>query len=788
MTLFSSLKALIFPAMPKLGGPAARPTPVSGDFAALLTLAEDAPGAPLPAAQPMPLGVFAPMSPDAPQTGMEAATLPMIALGADDNDSAAEGPASNPAMPTPVGIPLPSSALDGGSSLPADPAVSDTHVEPDVPTPLPPIPATPVDVEQYATAPVQQADTPIVETQAAPATIAMAPPSLTAEDAILADPAAAPPKPVQTPAQPDALSASATSDEPTWIAQPKLASGATDPPSVSDAVNQADDRHGRDAQPATPILLNPFAPAPLPVEIPVPATSEDADNGIAPSARHGAMVVAAALPMGSATPVPALPQRVGQMHAADRRATEATPESVMPPPAGISLPSAASENSAPPAALAPSNNALRPPMPDVAPRSLTPSMPALPDATSVAVPVPSIPVDWSTLTEPSATIAKAIPASSDAATAAPSANDAVALDARSAPVSRAATPIPPIGSERPAAPTEPSSVPAMAQVSHGVPARTEAALVPADGGAPVVTATPVQRASSPEPDAPQAAETESPTPAIPITAQPVPADKLAAKSEAIALLQIVRDYTAARGASAKTERAQIASATRRTPPPIAEQRSDGENIRPPAPVAPTFPATTAPAIDAARPVDVAAAISNATVDASASGQWIDTLAQDIARLASAGERGHFRIVAGQLGPVEIDIRPHGDGAAISLTVATEAAEMALRDEGEALRKEPALAALRISEVRVERIAPPPEGARADGDSQQRGGASAQQPQTQAGMGQSASQQQQQQRGPGQENLASPHKGATDPAVLRRARADDAPYAGPRSGAVGERYA
>ncbi len=267
---------------------------------------------------------------------------------------------------------------------------------------------------------------------------------------------------------------------------------------------------------------------------------------------------------------------------------------------------------------------------------------------------------------------------------------------------------------------------------------------------------------------------------------------VAPRSEALALLQIVRDHMATRRAGQAAPAKPAVQAVRPTKisalgdvsPVSAEPAAV---VATPAIVTPQ-PASVAPASQ----VDVAAAITGQVIDATASGQWIDGLAQDIARLAATGDQGRFSVNTAGLGLVDVDIRPDmSGGAAISLTVASEAAELALRQDSEQLRTEPALSHLRISEVRVdriaERVAPAQDMARADQDAQQRGGSSSQ-GQAQAGLGQSGQGQHQQHRSTAQENLGLAHKAAAEQAVIRRGQADDATLARARRAASGERYA
>lgn len=138
--------------------------------------------------------------------------------------------------------------------------------------------------------------------------------------------------------------------------------------------------------------------------------------------------------------------------------------------------------------------------------------------------------------------------------------------------------------------------------------------------------------------------------------------------------------------------------------------------------------------------------------------------------------------------MQVDIRQGADGAAVSLTVASEAAEMALRQDSDRLRLDASLSAVRISEVRIERAPHVAEAARTDSASQQ----NSQQQSSQtangwANNGQNMAQSQGQAQGQGRwqprENNAFAPKNSGDPAVLNH---DETRRAG--NDAVRARYA
>lgn len=208
------------------------------------------------------------------------------------------------------------------------------------------------------------------------------------------------------------------------------------------------------------------------------------------------------------------------------------------------------------------------------------------------------------------------------------------------------------------------------------------------------------------------------------------------RSEVISLLQMVREQFA----RPSPENVRAAEAVPATPPmlrrdakPVVEdvdipavaiRDHASVSAAPPTPPAVQTVAAAVPAVTPP-PANIGASLDTQVIDMGVSGQWIDGLARDIAGLAQNGAHGRFQINGDQLGPVQVDIRQGAGGAAVSLTVASEAAELALKQDSDRLRLDAGLAAVRISDVKIERAPHIPELARAD-------------------AGQSATQQQQQQ--------------------------------------------
>lgn len=269
------------------------------------------------------------------------------------------------------------------------------------------------------------------------------------------------------------------------------------------------------------------------------------------------------------------------------------------------------------------------------------------------------------------------------------------------------------------------------------------------------------------------------------------------RAEAVSLLQLVRDHMTLRA----PRRSETVAPTREVAPDAASvilptaMSDNGPSLAPL--VQPTVQplATAAPSIPT---VDLSASLGAQVVDMGVSGQWIDGLARDIAGLSANGAQGRFQINADQLGPIQVDIRQGEDGATISLTVATEAAEQALRQEGDRLKLDAGLSAMRISEMKIERAPHVAETARADSSGnqttsqQQSGGQGQNQAQNQGqsmgqgagqGMGQSSAQSHMQGRGQQRENIALGHKAGSDAAVLNHTDVGES-----AGGAVRARYA
>lgn len=301
-------------------------------------------------------------------------------------------------------------------------------------------------------------------------------------------------------------------------------------------------------------------------------------------------------------------------------------------------------------------------------------------------------------------------------------------------------------------------------------------------------AQPAQGASKPL-DRTQAMVAEAPDNVVAPADLPEPAADGPVKSEALALLQLVRDQVTARRAAtparageplaAHARSSRAASPVEVAPAPVAQQLP--ADAAPQAILAHSAAASVQPTVAASPGIDLSASLGAQMVDMGVSGQWIDHLARDIAGLSATGAQGRFQISADQLGPVQVDIRHGTDGAAVSLTVASEAAEIALRQDSDRLKLDAGLSAVRIAEVKIERSPQVAEAARSDSANQQSSQqqhSSQQQPGQGAGAnGQNMSQSQGQGRWQARENSGLLSKNPGDPAVLNhddaRRTSDDA---------------
>ncbi|SCW76664.1 Flagellar hook-length control protein FliK [Sphingobium faniae] len=344
----------------------------------------------------------------------------------------------------------------------------------------------------------------------------------------------------------------------------------------------------------------------------------------------------------------------------------------------------------------------------------------------------------------------------------------------------------------PAAPTVPMTLPVVENADK------DAAAMPQDrANMPVLPPAGPSKDNGKEPGRPSTFSLKDGAAPVPPSHDALPPAAPAAKisrSEALSLLQMVREqFSRMPVEGVRTTEAAVMPSPRsaRDGKPVAlDLAAPATSLNQPdsagsapAPL-PPLTVTGAPVLPVAAPpsVNLGASLGAQVVDMGVSGQWIDGLARDIAGLAQNGAQGRFQINASQLGPVQVDIRHGADGAAVSLTVAHEAAELALKQDSDRLRLDAGLAAVRISDVRIERAPHVAEAARPDGGGQSGAQQQGQQSSSQGsasgwqnggqGMGQPERQGHGQGQGQARENSASGLKGSADRAVINQKDAGD----------------
>jgi len=171
----------------------------------------------------------------------------------------------------------------------------------------------------------------------------------------------------------------------------------------------------------------------------------------------------------------------------------------------------------------------------------------------------------------------------------------------------------------------------------------------------------------------------------------------------------VRAETAPRPAPAKAEgkaraaeQAEPAAGTTSASSSTAQQQPSAFDMKTFG-MAPPVAAATTPLGLTGLAGGIGASLDQKVIDMGVSGQWIDDIARQIATISDNPGRGSFQIASPNLGAVRVDIMPGADGSDIRLTAETEAAQVALiRDKGR-LVQDAHLAAIRIGEVRIDRV-------------------------------------------------------------------------------------
>ena len=700
-----------------------------------------------------------------------------------------------------ISVPAPSTtpvtlATAAEEPVVAAPAPFRAHVVAPTDAVAPSLPTDMADTQEDAAAPSSDEATPVAQadgqSQALPTVMAMAPPA-TVVAPFVAQAEQATPEQAQTKQVKPGTSGVPSVAAPTRIIAADLPADQLAP--VPDAMRPASQ-----PAPATPMPIgDPVSAAPL-----------------APQA--AASSVAAAAPDTKAIPVPTVVQHDAAPMLPDEAPIAATDHPVTAPAPDAMRPTRppAPATEAPtddPASVAP-----------LVPQAAASSVAAAPE--TKATPVPTvIPHDVAPMLRDEAPIAAtdhpvtapapatAMPIPGPASATPLVAQTTESLAAPAAP-DMAASPIKAVDPEG-VAPAPPAEAPI---VAAGLPAIVPDALrassqpkpatpVPTDSRVSVapliqqVAPPPVAAVTAPTPEIPSVPSLAQATPDS-VEALDLPVDLAQSlgptapakpRAEAVSLLQLVRDHMSLRA----PRRSETVAPTREVAPDAASvilptaMSDNGPSLAPL--VQPTVQplAATAPSIPT---VDLSASLGAQVVDMGVSGQWIDGLARDIAGLSANGAQGRFQINADQLGPIQVDIRQGEDGATISLTVATEAAEQALRQEGDRLKLDAGLSAMRISEMKIERAPHVAETARADSSGnqttsqQQSGGQGQNQAQNQGqsmgqGAGQGMAQSHMQGRGQQRENIALGHKAGSDAAVLNHTDVGES-----AGGAVRARYA
>ena len=89
------------------------------------------------------------------------------------------------------------------------------------------------------------------------------------------------------------------------------------------------------------------------------------------------------------------------------------------------------------------------------------------------------------------------------------------------------------------------------------------------------------------------------------------------------------------------------------------------------------------------------------LDLSAEGEWLDSLAKDIARTAGEGGTLRFKLNPENLGTLRVEITPHANGAAVRLIADSDAARTLIADAQPRLVAEAKANGVRIAETHVD---------------------------------------------------------------------------------------
>lgn len=141
---------------------------------------------------------------------------------------------------------------------------------------------------------------------------------------------------------------------------------------------------------------------------------------------------------------------------------------------------------------------------------------------------------------------------------------------------------------------------------------------------------------------------------------------------------------------------------------------------------------------------VSAALGQQIVDMGSSGQWLDSIAHQIASISASNGQGSFHMRPEGLGPIRVDITQGAQGAHVRMLVESETTQMSLMQDSGKLIREAQLSSVRIADVQVDRVAHVGEAQRTDtgqNPQQQNPSSGGNGSSAQAAMGQNAGQQQ-----------------------------------------------
>lgn len=263
-------------------------------------------------------------------------------------------------------------------------------------------------------------------------------------------------------------------------------------------------------------------------------------------------------------------------------------------------------------------------------------------------------------------------------------------------------------------------------IERGALQATDAAkpqtIAPAAKGAVAIAGQP----AAPAPSA-TAAPAVPTTPASASTSAPAPATPAAVQVAATAIGGQGSDGSAGQGEERNDSNAERSAKARIAEAHTGANRTTASEFALPSAAASTGAAPTTFAhppmlrIEGAAlsaPGAVGLALGQQVIDMGASGQWLDSISQQIASVAAGNGQGSFQMSPEALGPIRVDITQTDLGAQIQMTVQSEAAQVALDGERDRLIRDAQLASVRIADVRVDRVSQVGDSARSDMNSQQ----------------------------------------------------------------------